>query len=343
MPNQPLFGAPLPEDQIASPSAIALQREMAKQMMAQGMDTSPIRSAWAGVARVVQAALGGYQARQVDQREQAARLASAQYLSRALLGGDPSAIMAAAAGPAGAWNPESAPMRAPRRLTKERDVADAAFEAEQKARTDALLKKQEGDIEETKQRWGSVRKAVDTALAIRGDFGMNRQAPEQWAQKILTEQQEAAIAREAQQLVARSELASKATPQQRTLARRLLDQQATLMAMGVTQRVLTVDDAIQLAQQQEKREREDARSLGGLDDVALDVRRVVGQVASAYLDSLTPAEKNRLGMVIAKRDVDAFNRQHPDLSDEQRQRMQAGLSKGRWQTLDQAYEATRRR
>jgi transglycosylase-like protein with SLT domain len=52
-----------------TPESLKLRRELAKSMLAQGLDISPIRSPWQGLARMANAALGGYDVYSTEQKE----------------------------------------------------------------------------------------------------------------------------------------------------------------------------------------------------------------------------------------------------------------------------------
>jgi hypothetical protein len=65
-------------------------------MMTQGMDYSPIKSPWQGLARVAQSLLGAYQGRQADDDEITARQQAIAHACRALLGGGATPAVASA-------------------------------------------------------------------------------------------------------------------------------------------------------------------------------------------------------------------------------------------------------
>jgi hypothetical protein len=66
-----------------SPAALERRRRLAESLMQQGMDTSPIASPWQGLARMAQAAAGGYDMYRADQNESAARDQANQQLMQA--------------------------------------------------------------------------------------------------------------------------------------------------------------------------------------------------------------------------------------------------------------------
>lgn len=91
-----------PNDQAAavSPQSLALARALAQQQQQQGIETSPIRSPWQGVARVVQSMVGGNAQYQANQKEQAARSQQiAQAMGALQPGADPSSGVKAALNP----------------------------------------------------------------------------------------------------------------------------------------------------------------------------------------------------------------------------------------------------
>jgi spore germination cell wall hydrolase CwlJ-like protein len=59
-----------------TPGQLSSRRQLAQAMMTQGLDYSPIRSPWQGLARVANSVVGAYQGRQADQEESAARAQS---------------------------------------------------------------------------------------------------------------------------------------------------------------------------------------------------------------------------------------------------------------------------
>lgn len=89
----------LPANGKASPDAIARKRRMAEQLMASGMDSSPIASPWQGVSRVAQAMLGGYNRRRADRQEQEGQQSATEAMKKALMGGDKMALLEAAQNP----------------------------------------------------------------------------------------------------------------------------------------------------------------------------------------------------------------------------------------------------
>src|SRR5258707_7254390 len=81
-----------------SPAQLSAQRQIAQAMMTQGMDYSPIRSPWQGLARVAQSVVGAYQGRQADQEEATSRQQAIAGLAAALGGGATPAIANATPG-----------------------------------------------------------------------------------------------------------------------------------------------------------------------------------------------------------------------------------------------------
>src|SRR5258707_2567381 len=78
-----------------TPAQLSARRQIANAMMTQGMDYSPIRSPWQGLARVAQSVTGAYQGRQADQEEAAARQQAIAGLAAALGGGATPAVAGA--------------------------------------------------------------------------------------------------------------------------------------------------------------------------------------------------------------------------------------------------------
>jgi hypothetical protein len=70
-----------------TPSQLASRRQLAQAMMAQGMDYSPIKSAWQGAARVAQSLLGTADSMSADKEEASQRQAAIASLAAALGGG----------------------------------------------------------------------------------------------------------------------------------------------------------------------------------------------------------------------------------------------------------------
>jgi hypothetical protein len=95
-----------------TPGQISARRKVADAMLAQGMDSSPIRSPWQGVDRMAKAILGAYQGRQAEEQEAAARTAAIGQLVAALGGGPAGGLPVAAASPSGAV-PAPGPSPAP--------------------------------------------------------------------------------------------------------------------------------------------------------------------------------------------------------------------------------------
>lgn len=82
-----------------TPEQIEAQRKVAQALMAQGMDYSPIRSPWQGVARVAQGLLGGLESREADEAAKANQAADRELIASLLTGGGaPAAAPTAAAG-----------------------------------------------------------------------------------------------------------------------------------------------------------------------------------------------------------------------------------------------------
>lgn len=65
------------------------RRKMAQQMMAQGMDTSPVQSPWQGAARLAQALAGGFDSYMVDKEEKDAEKKRSDALASAMAEPDP--------------------------------------------------------------------------------------------------------------------------------------------------------------------------------------------------------------------------------------------------------------
>jgi len=63
-----------------SPESLKLRRRLAETMLQQGSDTSPIVSPWQGVARIVQAMMGGYQLGELERKEKEGQDASTKAL-----------------------------------------------------------------------------------------------------------------------------------------------------------------------------------------------------------------------------------------------------------------------
>src|SRR5258708_388918 len=81
-----------------TPSQLSSRRQLAAAMMAQGMDYSPIKSPWQGLARVAQSVTGAGQGGQADEQEQAARQQAIAGLAAALGGGATPAVASATPG-----------------------------------------------------------------------------------------------------------------------------------------------------------------------------------------------------------------------------------------------------
>lgn len=96
--NQPLFGQPA-----VSPKSLEYRRLLAAQLMKEGMESTPIRSPWQGVGRIVQSAVGGWEAGQLDKSEQAARQQLIQDAINARQGGDPAKLLGLGLNP---WVPD---------------------------------------------------------------------------------------------------------------------------------------------------------------------------------------------------------------------------------------------
>jgi spore germination cell wall hydrolase CwlJ-like protein len=106
-----------------TPAQLSSRRQLAQAMMAQGMDYSPIKSPWQGLARVAQSVTGAYQGRQADQEEAAARQQAIAGLAAALGGGATPAV--ASATPSSAIAPISAmPAPGPTADTSEKIYAN---------------------------------------------------------------------------------------------------------------------------------------------------------------------------------------------------------------------------
>ncbi|QQO30739.1 hypothetical protein JJC00_18825 [Bradyrhizobium diazoefficiens] len=84
-----------------TPGQLSSRRKIAEAMMAQGMDSSPIRSPWQGVDRMAKAMFGAYQTRQADDQEAAARQGAIAQLMSALGGPSAAGSPVAAASPSG--------------------------------------------------------------------------------------------------------------------------------------------------------------------------------------------------------------------------------------------------
>lgn len=63
-----------------SPESLKLRRRLAETMMQQGMNTGPISSPWQGIARMVQAMMGGYQLGELERKEREGQDASTKAL-----------------------------------------------------------------------------------------------------------------------------------------------------------------------------------------------------------------------------------------------------------------------
>jgi hypothetical protein len=85
-----------------TPAQLSSRRQLTQAMMAQGMDYSPVKSPWQGLARVAQSVAGAYQGRQADQEEAAARQQAIAGLAAALGGGATPVVANAMPGAAGA-------------------------------------------------------------------------------------------------------------------------------------------------------------------------------------------------------------------------------------------------
>ncbi len=92
------FGFNIPPGTTAE--QLALRRKLAMQALAGGSDYSPIQSPWQGLARVAQGALGGYQMRQIEDRERGDRAEGDKVLQEAFaaLGGGSSPSSAPSSG-----------------------------------------------------------------------------------------------------------------------------------------------------------------------------------------------------------------------------------------------------
>lgn len=82
-----------------TPEQLASRRRIAEAMMAQGMDSSPIRSPWQGLDRVAKSLFGAYQGRQADDEAASARQAAIAAVMKAYNGGEPGGMPVAAASP----------------------------------------------------------------------------------------------------------------------------------------------------------------------------------------------------------------------------------------------------
>jgi flagellar protein FlgJ len=69
---------PIPAQRPATPESVSRRRRMAEGLMAQGMDTAPIGHWTQGLARMLQAGVGGYDAKKADQAEAEGRTAAQQ-------------------------------------------------------------------------------------------------------------------------------------------------------------------------------------------------------------------------------------------------------------------------
>lgn len=95
-----------------TPGQLASRRKIADAMMAQGMDSSPIKSAWQGVDRVAKSLLGAWQGRQADEQEAAARQQAIAEIMPVLSGLGIGGAPTASASPSGAV-PAGVPAAAP--------------------------------------------------------------------------------------------------------------------------------------------------------------------------------------------------------------------------------------
>lgn len=116
-----------------TPGQLSSRRKIADAMMAQGMDSSPIRSVWQGVDRMAKAMLGAYQGRQADEQEATARQAAISQLMGAL-GASPAtgagAAETAPAPAAAAASPAPAPVDGTAPAGRDRDAAVRTILAE---------------------------------------------------------------------------------------------------------------------------------------------------------------------------------------------------------------------
>lgn len=85
----------LPANGKATPKSLERRRKMAESLMASGMDTSPIASPWQGAARMAQALVGGLAQRRADKEEAAGQQSARDAMTKALMGGDKSAMLEA--------------------------------------------------------------------------------------------------------------------------------------------------------------------------------------------------------------------------------------------------------
>lgn len=83
-----------------SPSQIASRRQLAQAMMAQGMDYSPVKSAWQGAARVAQSLLGTADSMSADKDEKEAQRAAIAGALEVLGGGSAPAAAPTSSAPA---------------------------------------------------------------------------------------------------------------------------------------------------------------------------------------------------------------------------------------------------
>ncbi|HUQ36671.1 MAG TPA: hypothetical protein VM144_09885 [Aestuariivirga sp.] len=89
----------LPANGAANPGSVKRRRKMAEAMLESGMSTSPIASPWQGIARLAQAAVGGYGQRKADQAEAEGHQSVKDAMAKALNGGDKASLIDAASNP----------------------------------------------------------------------------------------------------------------------------------------------------------------------------------------------------------------------------------------------------
>ncbi len=99
--QEPLYGPNL----AVSPTSLAYRRQLAMELMKQGLSSEPIRSPWQGVGRIVQALVGGYESSKEDKEEKEARRKQIADALEAYRSGDPAKMLAAGLNP---FNPEGA-------------------------------------------------------------------------------------------------------------------------------------------------------------------------------------------------------------------------------------------
>lgn len=82
-----------------SPESVKRRRRMAEEMLATGMDTSPIASPWQGAARIANALVGGLSARRADAQEAEGTKSARDAMAKALMGGDKASMIDAMSNP----------------------------------------------------------------------------------------------------------------------------------------------------------------------------------------------------------------------------------------------------